>query len=71
LCRLLGYVAARPTSVEEVLGKPGLEEFTALTAVHGDGWGMAWQESGDRLRLAGRATQLWGAPIAAFDPELS
>jgi predicted glutamine amidotransferase len=48
LCRLLGYVAARPTSVEEVLGKAGLQEFTALTAVHGDGWGMAWQESEDR-----------------------
>jgi predicted glutamine amidotransferase len=34
LCRLLGYV--------------GLAAFTALTAVHGDGWGMAWQESDDR-----------------------
>ena len=48
MCRLLGYVASRPISVEGVLGKPGLEAFTALTAVHGDGWGMAWQESGDR-----------------------
>lgn len=44
MCRLLGYVASRPTSVLDVLGDEGLEEFTALTAVHGDGWGMAWQQ---------------------------
>ena len=44
MCRLLGYVARRPTSVIEVLGEQGFEAFTALTAVHGDGWGMAWQD---------------------------
>ncbi len=44
MCRLLGYVARRPTSVVEVLGQQGFEAFTALTAVHGDGWGMAWQD---------------------------
>jgi predicted glutamine amidotransferase len=43
VCRLLGYVADRPTSVVEVLGEDGFDRFTALTAVHGDGWGMAWQ----------------------------
>ena len=43
MCRLLGYVARRPTSVVEVLGQRNFEAFTALTAVHGDGWGMAWQ----------------------------
>lgn len=47
MCRLLGYVARRPTSVLEVLGQQDLEVFTALTAVHGDGWGMAWQDPDD------------------------
>ena len=47
VCRLLGYVARRPTSVLEVLGQQDFEAFTALTAVHGDGWGMAWQDSDD------------------------
>jgi predicted glutamine amidotransferase len=43
VCRLLGYVTRRPTSVVDVLGQPEFDAFTALTAVHGDGWGMAWQ----------------------------
>jgi predicted glutamine amidotransferase len=50
VCRLLGYVADRPVSVAEVLGDEGLEAFTALTAVHGDGWGAAWHEPGEGLR---------------------
>jgi predicted glutamine amidotransferase len=52
VCRLLGYVASRPTSVAEVLGRDGLDAFTALTAVHGDGWGAAWHEPGAGLRCA-------------------
>ena len=47
MCRLLGYVARRPTSVVDALGEEEFEEFTALTAVHGDGWGMAWQDPDD------------------------
>jgi predicted glutamine amidotransferase len=47
VCRLLGYVARRPTSVIDALGEEEFEEFTALTAVHGDGWGMAWQDPDD------------------------
>lgn len=42
MCRLLGFVARRPTSMFEVLGQEHFDAFTALTAVHGDGWGMAW-----------------------------
>ena len=44
MCRLLGYAYDRDVSVAEVLGESGLEGFTALTAVHGDGWGMAWRD---------------------------
>jgi predicted glutamine amidotransferase len=35
-------------SVVDVLGEQEFESFTALTAVHGDGWGMAWQDLTDR-----------------------
>ncbi|WP_188111362.1 class II glutamine amidotransferase [Nocardioides antri] len=45
MCRLLGFVARRPTSVLEVLGQEDFDAFTALTAVHGDGWGMAWLDA--------------------------
>lgn len=50
MCRLLGYVRDSPTSVEDLLGPEGLESFTALTAVHGDGWGMAWRAE-DRTQV--------------------
>lgn len=46
MCRLLGYVHDEPVSVEELLGPDGLDDFTALTRVHGDGWGMAWRADG-------------------------
>lgn len=51
MCRLLGYVRDEPTSVEELLGEEGLERFTALTAVHGDGWGMAWRDADGSTRV--------------------
>lgn len=50
MCRLLGYVADQPVSVVDVLGEDGFERFTALTAVHGDGWGMAWQAEDRSVR---------------------
>lgn len=50
MCRLLGYVADQPVSVVDVLGEDGFERFTALTAVHGDGWGMAWQAEDGSVR---------------------
>lgn len=47
MCRLLGYVTTHPTSVVDVLGRDDFDTFTALTEVHGDGWGMAWHRSLD------------------------
>ncbi len=49
MCRLLGYVAAKPTSVVSLLGPEAFETFTELSAVHGDGWGMAWDVHGEIL----------------------
>jgi predicted glutamine amidotransferase len=63
VCRLLGYVARQPVSVVDVLGEEDFEVFTSLTAVHGDGWGMAWQDPQDRsLRTTTSATS------AVLDP---
>jgi predicted glutamine amidotransferase len=63
MCRLLGYVADRPTAVVDVLGEDGLDTFTSLTAVHGDGWGIAWQDPDDRV-----ARCVSSPDSAAYDP---
>ena len=61
MCRLLGYVSTRPTAVTDVLGPEGFDTFTALTAVHCDGWGMAWHDPTDG------ATQATSSPDSAAD----
>lgn len=47
MCRLLGYVAREPVSIADLLGPDELRAFTELTAVHADGWGMAWRDQED------------------------
>ena len=47
MCRLLGYCAKAPASLADLLGEEGLADFTALSALHGDGWGMAWYDGAD------------------------
>ncbi len=42
MCRLLGFVSRRPTTLRELLGEEELAEFTELSLKHGDGWGFAW-----------------------------
>ncbi len=42
MCRLLGYCTRDRRSVADMLGEGGLRDFTALSALHADGWGMAW-----------------------------
>lgn len=53
MCRLLGVVSAAPVSVADAVGEGVLEDFVALTKVHGDGWGVATVDSsGDDPRVA-------------------
>ena len=40
MCRLMGYVANDATTLSQIAG-PEFVEFTALSAKHGDGWGIA------------------------------
>jgi predicted glutamine amidotransferase len=42
MCRLLGYCSRRSVPVAALLTGEALRKFTALSAFHADGWGMAW-----------------------------
>jgi predicted glutamine amidotransferase len=44
MCRLLGYCSRDHASLASLLGEQGLGDFTALSALHSDGWGMAWYD---------------------------
>ena len=41
MCRLLAYVSTSPRTLVQMLGEDGLQEFTELSCLHGDGWGAA------------------------------
>jgi predicted glutamine amidotransferase len=41
MCRILGYCASDDVSVADLVGEANLDAFTALSAWHRDGWGMA------------------------------
>lgn len=64
MCRLLGYVTTRPTSVVDVLGHEDFKTFTALTKVHSDGWGMAWHHA-----LGDETESISSARNASVDPQ--
>jgi predicted glutamine amidotransferase len=59
MCRILGYCASGHVSVAEVIGEAGLDAFTALSAWHRDGWGMAAQD--------GVGLQVSKSPLPAND----
>ena len=41
MCRLLGWATRVPTTLTDLLGDGDLADFTALSAKHADGWGVA------------------------------
>jgi predicted glutamine amidotransferase len=47
MCRLLGWAASSPRTLAELLGDEDLDDFTALSRKHGDGWGVAWSTGPD------------------------
>jgi predicted glutamine amidotransferase len=42
VCRLLGYCSRERASLGDLLGEQAFTEFTTLSSLHSDGWGMAW-----------------------------
>jgi predicted glutamine amidotransferase len=59
MCRLLGYCTQANASLAEIMGEPGLREFTRLSEFHGDGWGVAWHD--------GQQVQVEKSPLRASD----
>ena len=57
MCRLLGYCSRSPVSLARLMGDQELRDFTALSALHSDGWGMAWydEREPDIRKSLGRA----------------
>lgn len=51
MCRLVGWVSPTPVSLVEVLGAAGLEELTALSHQHEDGWGIAWWDGEEQRSM--------------------
>jgi predicted glutamine amidotransferase len=64
MCRLLGYCARNPASLAGIIGEEGLRDFTALSAFHGDGWGMAWVDAG---RIGVRKSSLRASADPSYD----
>jgi predicted glutamine amidotransferase len=68
MCRLLGWASRVPTTLSGLLGDDELAEFTDLSTLHADGWGVA--------RSTGRGVAVRKRPEAArssarFDRESS
>src|SRR5712691_1622439 len=47
MCRLLGYCSRGEAALADLIGDEGLCDLTALSALHSDGWGMAWYTCGE------------------------
>jgi predicted glutamine amidotransferase len=54
VCRLLGWATRTPTSLHRLLGHDDTVEFTELSGLHGDGWGLA-RRVGDGVEVRKRA----------------
>ena len=50
MCRLLSYVQADESPISGAVSDV-LARFTALSAVHKDGWGVAWHTPDDEVRV--------------------
>ena len=47
MCRLFAYASPHSHAVETLLGHDEFTQFSALSELHGDGWGMAWLPESD------------------------
>ncbi|HET6876359.1 MAG TPA: class II glutamine amidotransferase [Jatrophihabitans sp.] len=56
MCRLVGWVSARPVTMRELLGDAAVDRLLTLSTVHCHGWGAAWWADG-RLVVRRSAVQ--------------
>lgn len=61
MCRLLGYCSRGANALADLIGDDGLAEFTALSLLHQDGWGVAWYEGSEPV--------IRKSPLRADEPE--
>jgi predicted glutamine amidotransferase len=52
MCRFLAYLSRESVTPVELLANGALHEFIALSRENRDGWGLAWCDEDDSLRLA-------------------
>lgn len=52
MCRFLAYLTTNPTAPAELLADGALREFVSLSRENKDGWGLAWHDEEDTLRMA-------------------
>ena len=50
MCRLLGWVSDVPRPLADLITVEELAEFTELSRVHADGWGIAWYDANAQLQ---------------------
>jgi predicted glutamine amidotransferase len=57
VCRLLGYCSRERASLADLMGGQAFSEFSALSSLHRDGWGMAWYDGDEPVirKSPGRA----------------
>lgn len=71
MCRLLGFAAPAPITVEGVLGGEQRRVFADMARLHRDGWGTAWRDA-EGVHGAARPTGAVGDPaldaVLAADP---
>ncbi|HEY2043353.1 MAG TPA: class II glutamine amidotransferase [Jatrophihabitans sp.] len=48
MCRLIGFVSPAPSTLTAQVGAEQVARFRDLSCLHGDGWGSAWVEPGER-----------------------
>jgi len=68
MCRLLGYVAKAPTSIERFAG-PTFNEFIKLSEVHKDSWGLCLVDSKQADLKKSAETAATSANFAAIAKE--
>src|SRR5215471_13259537 len=66
MCRLLGYCARDAAALVDMIGENGLEELIELSALHRDGWGMAWYEGQHRTSAE---PEIAKSPLRADEPD--
>jgi predicted glutamine amidotransferase len=65
MCRLLGWVSDEPRALADLLRPEELTEFTELSRLHADGWGIAWYDSDGKLQTMRSEDAAWSSTAYA------